>query len=369
LDYLKPKDEMRFNAFAESAVANAAGKDSAHPASVWEDRFARFFADSQKELINRDKEALLSQAQKWTEEIQDRIAEATAEAASTSGLKVAQRLVSELRGEIEFLTGSELPADLALAQKKITEFRGPLNRLLNIGKKEIPKSDGVIEKAKAFLRLAANEVTLADRIQVAIELLLDLDRNFLHPLAQDIQLRIDKLKSSLAVQESEFDSFPTLGESQISQRFAPANTDQSLIDHNDFPKLLEEWAMQVLDGNEQSTWQNRLVERVIRGVDYDKIGDGKAQTLIKFQPRWAPQNSNFRSSISGSPTTAGFIFRDEYLEFLEFSQEMLSSRAGSLSDKINMGLRSYIENNSSPAVIAKRRNDFKDKLKAALGLK
>jgi hypothetical protein len=366
LDYLKPKDEMRFNAFAESAVANAAGKDSAHPASVWEDRFARFFADSQKELVNRDKEVLLSQAQNWTEVIQDRIAEATAEAASTSGLKVAQRLVSELRGEIEFLTGSELPADLALAQKKITEFRGPLNRLLNIGKKEIPKSDGVIEKAKAFLRLAANEVTLADRIQVAIELLLDLDRNFLHPLAQDIQLRIDKLKSSLAVQESEFDSFPTLGESQISQRFAPANTDQSLIDHNDFPKLLEEWAMQVLDGNEQSTWQNRLVERVIRGVDYDKIGDGKAQTLIKFQPRWAPQNSNFRSSISGSPTTAGFIFRDEYLEFLEFSQEMLSSRAGSLSDKINMGLRSYIENNSSPAVIAKRRNDFKDKLKAAL---
>jgi hypothetical protein len=109
-----------------------------------------------------------------------------------------------------------------------------------------------------------------------------------------------------------------------------------------------------------------LVERAIRGVDYDKLGDGKTQTMIDFQPRWAPQNSSFRSSISGSPTTAGFIFRDEYLEFLEFTQEMLTTRAGSLSEMINMGLRSYVENNSSPAVIEKRRNDFKDKLKAAL---
>ena len=366
LDYLKPRDDMRFNAFAESAVANAAGKDAAHPASVWEDRFARFFTDSQKELINRDKEALLSQAQSWTEEIQDRIAEATAEAASTSGLKVAQRLVSELRGEIEFLTTSELPADLALAQKHITEFRGPLNKLLNIGKKEIPKNDGVIEKAKAFLRAAANEVTLADRIRVAIELLTDLDKNFLVPLMSEIETSTEKLKTSTAVQGSEFDSFPTLGDSQISARFAPANTDQSLIDYTEFPSLLEEWSKQVLDGPEQSTWQTRLVERAIRGVDYDKLGDGKTQTMIRFQPRWAPQNSSFRSSISGSPTTAGFIFRDEYLEFLEFAQDMLTTKAGSLSDMINMGLRSYVENNSSPAVTERRRNDFKDKLKAAL---
>ncbi len=366
LDYLKPKDDMRFNGFAESAVANAAGKDGAHPASVWEDRFARFFTDSQKELINRDKEALLSQAQSWTEEIQDRIAEATAEAASTSGLKVAQRLVSELRGEIEFLTGSELPADLALAQKHITEFRGPLNKLLNIGKKEIPKNDGVIEKAKAFLRAAANEVTLADRIQVAIELLNDLDKNFLEPLMREIEVSAEKLKTSTAAQGSDFDSFPTLGDSQISARFAPANTDQSLIDYTEFPSLLEEWSKQVLDGAEQASWQTRLIERAIRGVDYDKLGDGKTQTMICFQPRWAPQNSNFRSSISGSPTSAGFIFRDEYLEFLEFTQEMLTSKAGSLSDMINMGLRSYVENNSSPAVIERRRNDFKDKLKAAL---
>jgi hypothetical protein len=45
---------------------------------------------------------------------------------------------------------------------------------------------------------------------------------------------------------------------------------------------------------------------------------------------------------------------------------MLTSKAGSLSDMINMGLRSYVENNSSPAVIEKRRKEFKDKLKAAL---
>ena len=366
LEYLKPKDDLRFNAFAEKAVTNAAGKDAAHAPSVWEDRFARFFTDSQKDLINHDKEVLLSQAQSWTEEIQDRIAEATAEAASTSGLKVAQRLVSELRSEVEFLTGSELPADLTLARKHIAEFRGPLNKLLNIGKKEIPKSDGVIEKAKAFLRAAANEVTLADRIQVAIELLIDLDKNFLAPLMKDIEVKIEKLKESITAKESDFDSFPTLGDKQISSKFAPANTDQSLIDYLDFPQLLEEWAKQVLDGNEQSTWQNRLIERAIRGVDYDKVGDGKAQTLIRLQPRWAPQNSNFRSSISGSPTTAGFIFRDKYYEFLEFCQEMLSSRAGSLSDKINLGLRNYVENNASPAIVAKRRNDFKDKLKAAL---
>lgn len=366
LEYLKPKDELRFNAFAESAVSQAAGKDSAHPASVWEDRFARFFTEHQKELVNRDKEALLSQAQKWTDEIQEQIAEATAEAAASSGLKVAQRLVSELRVEIEFLTDSELHADLAIAQKRISEFRGPLNKLLNVGKKEIPKNDGVIEKVKGYLRKAANEVTLADRIQVAIELLSDLDKNFLVPLAQSLEATIEKLKTSTAAQGSDFDSFPTLGDKEISARFAPANTDQSLIDYQKFPELLQEWASQVLDGKEQSSWRDRLISRAIQGVDYDKQGDGRPQTLIQFQPRWAPQNSNFRSTVSGSPTTAGFVFRDEYLEILEFTQEMLTSKAGSLSDKINMGLRSYVENNSSSAVTQQRQNDFKDKLKAAL---
>ena len=366
LEYLNPKDELRFNSFAETAVAQAAGKDGSHTASVWEERVTRFFNDSQKELISRDKAALLTQAQKWTEEIQNLIADATAGAASDAGLRVAQKLVLELRTEIDFLVGTELPSDLAIASKNISEFRGPLNKLLNIGKKEISKTDGAIENVRKFLRAAANQVTLADRIQVAIELLIDLDKNFVAPLAQSIEKTIDKLKTSISSTESEFDSFPTLGETDISAKFAPANTDQSLIDYKDFPKLLEQWSKQVLDGNDESSWKNRLVERVIKGVDYDSNGDTRPQTLIQFEPRWSPQNREYRSSVTGSPTSAGFIFRDEYLEFLEFAQEMLSSKAGSLSDKINMGLRSYVMNNVNPSDIAERSNIFKDKLKAAL---
>jgi hypothetical protein len=366
LDYLNPKDEMRFNSFADSAVSNAAGKDGAHAASVWEDRFTRFFTDSQKELVSRDKAALLTQAQNWTEEVQDLIAKATADAAADAGLRVAQKLVLELRSEIEFLVGSELPSDLNIANKNIGEFRGPLNRLLNIGKKEIAKNDSAIENVRKFLRAAANQVTLADRIQVAIELLIDLDKNFLVPLLQSLEKTIDKLKTSLSAQGSEFDSFPTLGDKDISPKFAPANTDQSLIDYKDFPKLLEQWSKQVLDGTDEASWKNRLVERVIKGVDFDSNGDNRNQTLISFEPRWSPQNREYRASLNGSPTSAGFIYRDEYLEILEFAQEMLSSKSGSLSDKINMGLRSYVMNNANTSDIKVRSDIFKDKLKAAL---
>jgi len=364
LDYLKPKDDSRFNGFAEAAVSTAAGKDGTHASSVWEDRFVKYFTDMQKELINRDREALLAQAQSWTEMIQDRILEATTDAISTSGLRVGGRLVKQLRSEIEFLISSELPADLNLARKHISEIRGPLNKLLNIGKKEIPKSDGVIDKAKAFLKTAANEVTLADRLQIAIELLIDLDKNFLAQLAHELEMVSENLKGSTVREGADFDSFPTLGENSISQNYAPANTDQSLIDYKEFPILLEEWSKQVLDGPEQSSWQTRLIERTIRGVDFDKKGDEKNQEMIGLQPRWVPQNSSFR--IGGSPMSAGFIFRDDYIDFLECAKEMLVARAGSLSDKINMGLRSYVENNANPSVVSKRRDEFKKKLVSAL---
>jgi len=366
LDYLDPEDDLRFNSFADSAVSNAAGRDGSHSASVWEERVTRFFTDSQKDLISRDKAALLARAQQWSEEIQDKIATATAGAAADAGYRVAHKLVTELRIEIEFLVHSELPSDFALASKNISEFRGRLNRLLNVGKKEIDKNDSAIENARKFLCAAAVQVTLADRIQVAIELLKDLDKNFIVPLLQSIEKTIDKLKTSISAQDSDFDSFPTLGDKEISVRFAPANTDQSLIDYKSFPKLLQDWSKQVLDGVEEASWRNRLVERVIKGVDFDANGDHRNQTLITFEPRWSPQNREYRATINGSPTSAGFIFRDEYLEILEFAQDMLSSKSGSLSDQINMGLRDYVMKNPNPSEIAERSNIYKDKLKAAL---
>ena len=366
IDALKPADESLYSEFASQAIDTAGGRDASLEPSKWEERITAFFKANIRTLVSKEQAKVYDSAQKWTESIQEKILGATAEAIGQSGFRVAVGLLNKLRSEIDFLVNVELPADAAKRNRLMDEVSGRVLKLLSTGKSKITKADSEIDGARDILKKASSIVTEVERINLAIDLLRDLDKNFIAGLLTSVEEAVGKLKTSLGTDEIDYASFPELDLDTVPNRFAPPNTEQSLIDYKEFHHLLEDWSKSVLDSTVQGSWKNRLVDRAVRRVPFDPTGDSKPQKLIKLEPKWVPENSNARAQL-GNATAAGFIITADVQDFYEQAHDMITYYSGKMSDRVNMGLRSYIENDvSSPAEKDKRRKAFEVALVAAL---
>ena len=365
IDALKPKDESKFEEFARAAIDNAAGRDPSLEPSKWEARISAFFKANIRQLVSNQQVDVYKAAQEWTETIQEKILGATAEAVGLSGLRVAAGLLTKMRSEIDFLVNVELPADAAKRNRVMDEVSGRVLKLLSTGKSKITKTDSEVDAARDTIKKATNILTEAERINLAIDLLRDLDKNFIAGLLTSIQDSAEALKASLGSDDLDYPSFPDLDQDLVPARFAPPNTEQSLIDYKEFRQLLEQWSKNVLPPAIQGSWKTRLIDRAIRGVPFDESGDSKSQKLIGLEPRWVPTNSAARAQL-GNATTAGFRIVSDVQDFYDQALAMVTYHAGALSDQVNMGLRNYIENVNSPAEKDKRKKAFEVALVAAL---
>jgi hypothetical protein len=365
IDALKPKDESKFEEFARAAIDTAAGRDPSLEPSKWESRISSFFKANVRELVSKQQVDVYKSAQEWTELIQEKILSATAEAIGLSGFRVTLGLLTKMRAEIDFLVNVELPADAAKRSRVMDEVSGRVLKLLSTGKSKITKTDSEVDAARDTIKKATNIITEAERINLAIDLLRDLDKNFIAGLLASIEDAAESLKASLTADDLDYPSFPDLDQEMVPNRFAPPNTEQSLIDYRDFRVLLEQWSKNAISSEIQGSWKTRLVDRAIRSVPFDESGDTKPQRLIKLEPRWVPSNSSARAQL-GNATAAGFRIKADVQDFFEQTKNMLSYYAGSLSDQVNMGLRNYIENVTSPAEKDKRKKAFDVALVAAL---
>ena len=177
----------------------------------------------------------------------------------------------------------------------------------------------------------------ADRIEIAIELLADLDENFLSPLIKTMNQEIEKLRVDLTTNDSlEYASFSSFSQSNVQERFAPPNTEQPLIEYKNFPKLLEDWSCGALEPNQQGAWEQRLTERAILGKRFDKSGDTDSQTLIKAKPMWVSRNPNYRANV-GNAQQAGFTVSIGINDLFDRAKDLLYSKAGSLSNQVKIG--------------------------------
>ena len=375
IDALRPTDDSVFSKFAMEVIDKAGGRDSALTASQWEGKILDYFKAGRKDFTRAQILQVADLAAKWSSSIQDQLIKSVTSIIASDGYFVAIKLLKRLREvEMHFLINEELPTDSNRNRNLIEEIRSPISRALGT-KSKITKQDSEIsEKIKKTLAKGANMLTESDRIDLAIELLKDLDANFLAILQRSMEDAAEGLRTSARSAEKQkaegendidFSSFPTLEEGTIPSRFAPPNTEQSLIDYKDFPTLLEQYAQDALEGDEKSLWKPRLIERSIKGIAFDPSGDSEQPDFIKIEPRWVPINSLARSG-SGSAQSAGFTFIGDIPTLLARTTEMLSFHSGPLSSAINMGIRTYIEDNANSSLRSKRRDDFKIALVAAL---
>lgn len=365
LDALKPKDDNRIGEFATQAVENAGGGTGGHDASTWQARVMKFFNENVKQVLDSEKSRINQAAQDWVIEVQDKILNATAEVAGIAGYRVAQELVKRLRMEVDFLVKTELPSDALKARKRKDEISAVILKLLSTGKSKISKGEKEIDNVRETLKKGTSFLTEADRIDIAIELLADLDANFLTGLQKELSTSLEMLKISAGDQKNGFSNFPSLEDVEVQSRFAPPTTEQSLIDFKLFPQLLSQWSQEVLDSSTAGSWRERLVERTIRGINFDQTGDSQSQSLITLEPRWMPKNSDYRKQL-GSPQTANHVIISDVVELRNRARKMINSRAGTLSDHVNMGIRPYLDNISDPKEKQNRQIIFNAAVNAAV---
>ena len=370
LDALKGEDSFYAN-FANDCIANAAGKDSSLDPSTWEQRIMGYFNANRVKLLTAEKTSVFGSVQNWTQDIQKQVLAATSGAVVSGGLYVGVELLKKLRKEVEFLVKIELPADAEQKKNLTDEIRGRVLQFLSTGKAKIEKKDQEIQKVQDVVKKGIAFLGEVDRIMIAIELLSDLDANFLAPLEKKMAEGIENLKVERSADEesgygfSSFAAFPTSDKSSVQERFAPPNTEQTLIDYKQFPKLFREWSQNALEPEMQSAWDIRMTERALLGIPFDKTGDGADQKLIEVRPGWQPKNSSFRA-IVGNAQKASFTFHVSIGDIYDRAKSMINLHAGSLSNQVNMGIRPYLENLTDPEEKRTRQRDFEVKFSSAL---
>ena len=369
LDALKGQDSF-YATFANECIAHAAGRDSSLDPSTWEQRIMNYFNANRVKLLNAEKPSVFESVQSWTQDIQKRVLAATAGVTVSGGLYVAVELLKKLRREVEFLVKTELPSDAEQKRNRTDEIRGRILSFLSTGKAKIEKKDQEIQKVQDTVKKGIAFLGEVDRIMIAIELLADLDENFLAPLLKKLTDGIDELKTQRDESEEEdefssFSNFPNSDRDPVQKRFAPPNTDQTLIDYQEFPKLLREWSQSALDPDTQDSWALRLTERALLGKPFDSTGDGEAQILLEASPSWQPKNSSYRATI-GNAQRAGFTFNLNIMDIFDRAKNMIYLHSGALSIKVNMGIRPYLENLSDPSEKLRRKRDFLAKFNSAL---
>jgi len=368
LDALKGQDSFYSN-FANECIASAAGRDSSLDPSTWEQRIMNYFNANRGKLLTSAKLSIFESVQNWTQDIQKRVLSATTSVTVSGGLYVAAELLKKLRKEIEFLVKTELPSDAEQKSNLTDEIRGRVLQFLSTGKAKIEKKDQEIQKVQDTVKKGIAFLGEVDRIMIAIELLADLDQNFLLPLLNKISAQTEALREERSKDTdfgfASFSTFPISDNAPVQERFSPPNTEQTLIDYKKFPKLLREWSQSALEPEMQGAWELRMTERALLGIPFDKTGDGADQKMIEARPNWQPKNSSYRASV-GNAQKASFTIHAKIGDIYDRAKNMINLHAGTLSNQVNMGIRPYLENLADPSEKGRRQEDFEAKFSSAL---
>ena len=241
-------------------------------------------------------------------------------------------------------------------------------KILHVGKDKLTGSDRPVRDAFNQVEESIKYLNEKERAKVAIELLRDLNENFLIPLREAVGNYAETIrgqrKNTSEHKYEEFPEFPASTKAEVSSRYKPPTTEQSLIDFKKFPELLEKWGQEAVQAEQRSNYRQVLIKRAALGKRLDETGDSDVQTAIKTLGEWIPQNSDFK--VSGFPQKASFEINLGVRDLFQNSRTLLHERGGQLSVRVNMGLREYVENVANEGVKKQLQDEFMEKFNTAL---
>lgn len=368
LDALKGNEKALSDFIVEcEQTATGQGKNPAYSPEEWHKRIGSFFKNNKQETLNLEKISMYKSAQVWAIEIQNKILSAVADAMINGGLKVTVKLLERVIEEMHFLVNEELPAERKEKIRLSDELSGLVHKALNLLKKQkIEPRDKEVKQSMDEVRNSLDHLADSERIGIAIELLTDLNKNFLHPLKNAVISRIEDLESDILKKEhkfKEFVEFPDSDKTAVPEKFKPVSTEESLIDMSEFPTLLREWTQASIDPQVKDNWKARVIERAFLGKKLDFLGDDEVQSAVVIKSAWIPEGVNYK--IEGYPQAASFSLNILVSDIYPRVKDMIQNRAGFLTEKVRMGIRPFLTKNS-PSVNDVRQSAFFAKLSTAL---
>ena len=374
-DALTPTgQEDRVRQFVNNILKKAAlnvsqaGLDS----TEWTRVISNEFEGSRKAFEVEEAGHLYATAQNWTEEIQDKILSATSLMAARSGLQVTVRLIQKLREEVSFTANEELPVTASAKLRKLSGLSAGLG-------KKMPGGSGKVQAAAMnqmlgpILKEAAELIVDATRMNLAAEIMIDLEANLLAQLEESLRNKEILLRDAV---EAKFDvnnepnlfpSFTNLRTGAIPARFNASVVERLLIPTNNYPKEVEHLVKESVVEERRANWLSLLTERTTLGTAIDEQGDKEKPDLIVVQSRWIPQKKEVRKYDLGQQK-ASFDLLSDPMDYFDRSRDWLLSPKTTrtqLGKYLTQDLVTFLSP-SDPKALTERRKHFSDAFAAAI---
>jgi len=249
-------------------------------------------------------------ARKWVEQIRSSLPPLISEVAANSGIAVASALVDELRQEVRFVASSQLPVEAAEQERTLNDLYGRVSSTLSeTGLSSIPINHPSMNQVRALLSRGLQFQEGARRYRTASELMLDLEENFLAPLAQALtHARTDLLNRTNADQLDDgrpnpFTGFPRIG-APAGKSYRPGPTEMLLLDPDKFPAILESISRSSLEPERRDQWRNELLKAAVSGRSFS--GTVVADPFIAPVAGWVTRVPEAQGVNDSLPSQARF---------------------------------------------------------------
>ena len=371
--FKSPGVDDRRRTFAQNGVAKASFNvpPAGLPANQWIGLVGQYFTGQRKAFETEELAEIYKVSQVWTTEIQDRVLRTVSLVSARQGLNVAARLVEKLREEVKFVATQELPLEASTELRKLDQISSKISEGLPQGMSAV-QTAAMSQVVGPILLKSTEFIINALRMNLASELMLDLDSSFLQPLEMSLRNSTSELLISAtspqnrAGEKNPFPDFANITTGVIPERFNPSVVERLLIDVATFPRQLESLVQQSLDESLQNNWENRFIERVTLGTHLDARGDDENPTLIKMRATWVPQNASARRHSEGAQKAQFEIITDPE-QYVERNREWLTDPVTALGKFLVQDLVEYLIH-PDPTIQNKRRNDFTSAFSTALKL-
>jgi hypothetical protein len=368
--------EDRVRQFVNTILKNAAINVEAAglASSEWIREITNKFERSSKTFEVEEAGHLYATAQNWTEDIQDKIISATSLMAARVGLQVAVRLVQKLREEVSFTANEELPVTASAKLRKLSGLSAGLSAKMPAGSGKV-QAAAMNQMLGPILKEPAELIVDATRMNLAVEIMLDLDANLLSPLEESLRnneiLLRDAVDAKFNVnnEPNTFPSLTNLRTKSVPARFNASVVERLLIPTSSYPHEVERLVKESVVEENRTNWIPLLTERMALGTAIDEQGANEKPDLIIVQGRWIPQKKEIRKYDLGQQKAHFNLLTDPIKYFYKARDLLLSPKTTrtELGKYLKQDLATFLSA-SDPKKLTERRQQFLTAFEEAIDL-
>jgi hypothetical protein len=300
----RPSRLQRLSTQITEQVRAAAGNQP-HDRRWWRDRIVGLTQEIERPALREDLDEVEASARTWVVDIQDRLTRLVSTTIAAEGAPATARMLRKLRAEIDAVL-HELPGEIESFGRAVNSAQQEVDAILARGNvAQLPGHHGnvppAVDQAVILVRCQAEISTR----QVAIELLRDLDKNVIQPLAQAVtdgyQRLLHEESAKTDGRPSDVKGWPSGDD--VPPRLGPSRNEHLLEPVARFPTTLKALARGTTGVDDVGGAVRLAVSQVISGSIEP---DGAGQQLVVRSTDWIPHRPEARETTHLAPTQACF---------------------------------------------------------------